>query len=283
MRRFRSFLTSTELSRRFRRPSSPVGACACDGGVRAGPVPTCCPTRSVSRSFEAPALQRTRLLGGTSATSKKMATSPMRFGPFRRSRRGDRYAGLPHPTPSVLRVSHSLNGLIPPSLVAIFTPLPPLGFWVAFRAFPTQSAVVLLRTRLLSCCQALPAGGFHLALASSEPCLAAGLTDLAQNLLGIGAASGLPALAGRKALRAFRFLPEAQQTLVHRVSRGQFERRRRLTSSRATISAPASEPCSDCASVLARRCSRTDEPMLSWPFASPRNAGSTTGRLPPPS
>jgi hypothetical protein len=65
------------------------------------------------------------------------------------------------PTPSVLRVSHPLNGLIPPGPRGFVSRhIRPWGLFVAFRAFPTRSAVVPLDTR---CPRAVSPGELSLA------------------------------------------------------------------------------------------------------------------------
>ena len=65
------------------------------------------------------------------------------------------------PTPSALRVSHSLSGLIPPGpRGSVSRHIRPWGLFAAFRAFPVRSAVTPLDVR---CPLVVPAGELSLA------------------------------------------------------------------------------------------------------------------------
>jgi hypothetical protein len=56
-------------------------------------------------------------------------TPPMGFGPLRRLQSGRSLCRFASSTPSALRVSHPLSGLIPPGVVALFHATSALGVW----------------------------------------------------------------------------------------------------------------------------------------------------------
>lgn len=69
-------------------------------------------------------------------------TPPLGFGPLRRFKLGRSLCRFASPAPSVLGVSHPLNGLIPPGPCgSISRHIRPWGFVMASRAFPTRPAV----------------------------------------------------------------------------------------------------------------------------------------------
>jgi hypothetical protein len=79
-------------------------------------------------------------------------TPPMGFGSFRRNwPRRSLTCWITSPAPSVLRVSHSLNGLIPPELCgSISHHIHPQDF--GLQSFPLSVSRSIFRCPFLSCC-----------------------------------------------------------------------------------------------------------------------------------
>lgn len=112
------------------------------------------PWRSVELGFDAGQSRRAvRCVAGLDDSSHGVR-SPSAFLP------GRSLCRFASPTPSALRVSHSLSGLSPPGPCgSVSRHIRPWGLFTAFRAFPVRSAVTPLDVR---CPLAITTGGLSL-------------------------------------------------------------------------------------------------------------------------
>jgi hypothetical protein len=208
--------------------------------------------------------------------------------PFGESNPGDRCAGFPKPTPSVLRVSHSLDGLIPPEPRGFVSRhIRPWGF--DLQSFSLSASRDASRRPLLSCrwissnsCELPP----QLSSASLDSrrrrakilrdCQC-GCQKNTDNIIRIESVSKPPKRHGERLqqplerdAKALSKAPLGSATSP--VEAGSNRREPRLQSL-----TPAESPF-----PIRQPLGRQSRPMLSWPFSPPRPTRPAVGLAPSP-